>query len=76
MVPVGEVTGKTIEDLTCHMAAGDMIIDSGNCYRDTSVAPQTCPSGDRFDLRKVAAALRRSRLPPAALTRLATAMRP
>jgi len=32
MVPAGEITGKTIEDLASHMAAGDTIIDGGNSY--------------------------------------------
>jgi 6-phosphogluconate dehydrogenase len=32
MVPAGEVTGKTIDDLAAHMAAGDTIIDGGNSY--------------------------------------------
>ena len=32
MVPAGDVTGKTIEDLAAHMASGDTIIDGGNSY--------------------------------------------
>jgi 6-phosphogluconate dehydrogenase len=32
MVPAGEITGKTIEDLASHMEAGDTIIDGGNSY--------------------------------------------
>ncbi len=32
MVPSGEVTGKTIEDLASHMDSGDTIIDGGNSY--------------------------------------------
>jgi len=32
MVPAGEITGKTIEDLAAHMEAGDTIIDGGNSY--------------------------------------------
>jgi 6-phosphogluconate dehydrogenase len=32
MVPAGDVTGKTIEDLATHMGAGDTIIDGGNSY--------------------------------------------
>ena len=32
MVPAGEVTGQTIEDLASHMDSGDMIIDGGNSY--------------------------------------------
>jgi 6-phosphogluconate dehydrogenase len=32
MVPSGDVTGKTIEDLASHMATGDTIIDGGNSY--------------------------------------------
>jgi len=32
MVPAGDVTGKTIEDLASHMATGDTIIDGGNSY--------------------------------------------
>src|ERR1019366_8995927 len=32
MVPAGEVTGETIEELASHMDPGDMIIDGGNSY--------------------------------------------
>jgi 6-phosphogluconate dehydrogenase len=32
MVPAGEITGKTIDDLGSHMEAGDTIIDGGNSY--------------------------------------------
>jgi 6-phosphogluconate dehydrogenase len=32
MVPAGEITGKTIEELASHMDSGDMIIDGGNSY--------------------------------------------
>jgi 6-phosphogluconate dehydrogenase len=32
MVPAGDITGKTIEDLASHMTAGDTIIDGGNSY--------------------------------------------
>ncbi len=32
MVPSGEITGKTIEDVASHMERGDMIIDGGNSY--------------------------------------------
>ncbi len=32
MVPAGDVTGKTIDDLVGHMGAGDAIIDGGNSY--------------------------------------------
>jgi 6-phosphogluconate dehydrogenase len=32
MVPAGEVTGKTIEELAAHMTAEDTIIDGGNSY--------------------------------------------
>jgi 6-phosphogluconate dehydrogenase len=32
MVPAGEITGKTIEDLASHMESGDTIIDGGNSY--------------------------------------------
>jgi 6-phosphogluconate dehydrogenase len=32
MVPAGEITGKTIDDLAAHMEAGDTIIDGGNSY--------------------------------------------
>ncbi len=32
MVPAGEITGKTIEDLASHMESGDVIIDGGNSY--------------------------------------------
>lgn len=32
MVPAGEVTGKTIEELASHMESGDTIIDGGNSY--------------------------------------------
>jgi 6-phosphogluconate dehydrogenase len=32
MLPAGEITGKTIDDLASHMDAGDTIIDGGNSY--------------------------------------------
>src|SRR5580704_14096460 len=32
MVPAGEITRKTIEDLASHMQHGDVIIDGGNSY--------------------------------------------
>jgi 6-phosphogluconate dehydrogenase len=32
MVPAGEITGRTIEDLASHMESGDTIIDGGNSY--------------------------------------------
>ena len=32
MVPSGEITGKTIEELASHMERGDTIIDGGNSY--------------------------------------------
>ena len=32
MVPSGDMTGKTIEDLASHMDSGDTIIDGGNSY--------------------------------------------
>jgi 6-phosphogluconate dehydrogenase len=32
MVPAGDITGKTIEDLASHMETGDIIIDGGNSY--------------------------------------------
>jgi 6-phosphogluconate dehydrogenase len=32
MVPAGEITGKTIDDLAEHMTDGDTIIDGGNSY--------------------------------------------
>jgi 6-phosphogluconate dehydrogenase len=32
MVPAGDITGKTIEELGSHMESGDMIIDGGNSY--------------------------------------------
>src|ERR1700722_2412509 len=32
MVPAGEITGQTIEDLASHMESGDTIIDGGNSY--------------------------------------------
>lgn len=32
MVPAGDVTGKTIDDLAGHMAAEDIIIGGGNSY--------------------------------------------
>src|ERR1035437_4156461 len=32
MVPAGEITGTTIDDLASHMASGDVIIDGGNSY--------------------------------------------
>jgi 6-phosphogluconate dehydrogenase len=38
MVPSGEITGKTIEDVASHMEAGDMIIDGGNSYYRDDIA--------------------------------------
>ena len=38
MVPSGEITGKTIEDLSSHMEEGDMIIDGGNSYYRDDIA--------------------------------------
>jgi len=38
MVPSGEITGKTIEDVASHMQAGDMIIDGGNSYYRDDIA--------------------------------------
>ena len=32
MVPAGEITGSTIDDLASHMDSGDIIIDGGNSY--------------------------------------------
>ena len=32
MVPAGEITQKTIEELGSHMSGGDIIIDGGNSY--------------------------------------------
>jgi 6-phosphogluconate dehydrogenase len=32
MVPAGEITGETIDDLAAHMESGDTIIDGGNSY--------------------------------------------
>src|SRR5487761_998032 len=32
MVPAGEITGKTIQELASHMAPGDTIVDGGNSY--------------------------------------------
>jgi 6-phosphogluconate dehydrogenase len=32
MLPAGEITGKTIEELASRMSAGDTIIDGGNSY--------------------------------------------
>ncbi len=32
MVPAGDITAKTIEELAAHMTAGDTIIDGGNSY--------------------------------------------
>jgi 6-phosphogluconate dehydrogenase len=46
MVPAGEITGKTIEDLASHMESGDTIIDGGNSYyRDDIRRAASCPSG-------------------------------
>ncbi len=38
MVPSGETTGKTIEDVASHMEQGDMIIDGGNSYYRDDIA--------------------------------------
>jgi 6-phosphogluconate dehydrogenase len=36
MVPAGEITGRTIDDLAAHLVAGDTLVDGGNShYRDT-----------------------------------------
>jgi 6-phosphogluconate dehydrogenase len=32
MVPAGDITGKTMEELASHMTNGDIIIDGGNSY--------------------------------------------
>jgi 6-phosphogluconate dehydrogenase len=32
MVPAGDITGSTIDEVASHMSAGDMIIDGGNSY--------------------------------------------
>jgi 6-phosphogluconate dehydrogenase len=47
MVPAGEITGKTIEDLATHMDSGDIIIDGGNSYYrdDISRAAALAKSG-------------------------------
>ncbi|MHB8263650.1 MAG: phosphogluconate dehydrogenase (NAD(+)-dependent, decarboxylating) [Acidimicrobiales bacterium] len=38
MVPSGEVTGNTIEELASHMEKGDTIIDGGNSYYRDDIA--------------------------------------
>ncbi len=38
MVPSGEITGQTIEDVASHMKKGDMIIDGGNSYYRDDIA--------------------------------------
>ncbi|MGH2852294.1 MAG: phosphogluconate dehydrogenase (NAD(+)-dependent, decarboxylating) [Solirubrobacteraceae bacterium] len=38
MVPAGDVTGKTIEELASHMERGDMIVDGGNSYYRDDIA--------------------------------------
>ncbi len=38
MVPSGEITGKTIEEVASHMEPGDMIIDGGNSYYRDDIA--------------------------------------
>jgi len=38
MVPAGEITGKTIEEVASHMENGDMIIDGGNSYYRDDIA--------------------------------------
>ncbi|MGC8513626.1 MAG: phosphogluconate dehydrogenase (NAD(+)-dependent, decarboxylating) [Acidimicrobiales bacterium] len=38
MVPSGEITGQTIEDVASHMEKGDMIIDGGNSYYRDDIA--------------------------------------
>jgi 6-phosphogluconate dehydrogenase len=38
MVPSGEITGKTIEEVASHMERGDMIIDGGNSYYRDDIA--------------------------------------
>jgi len=41
MVPSGEITGKTIEEVASHMERGDMIIDGGNSYYRDDIARAT-----------------------------------
>ena len=45
MVPAGEVTGKTIEDLASHMDSGDTIIDGGNSYYRDDIRRAAALSG-------------------------------
>ena len=45
MVPAGEITGKTIEDLGALMEQGDTIIDGGNSYYRDDIARAARLSG-------------------------------
>ncbi|MHB8328294.1 MAG: phosphogluconate dehydrogenase (NAD(+)-dependent, decarboxylating) [Acidimicrobiales bacterium] len=50
MVPSGDVTGKTIEDLASHMERGDTIIDGGNSYYRDDIARAATLSGQGIHL--------------------------
>jgi 6-phosphogluconate dehydrogenase len=50
MVPAGEVTGKTIDDLATHMSAGDTIIDGGNSYYRDDMRRASVLSGHGINL--------------------------
>jgi len=50
MVPSGEITGKTIEEVASHMERGDMIIDGGNSYYRDDIARAASLSGQGIHL--------------------------
>jgi len=50
MVPSGEITGKTIEEVASHMERGDMIIDGGNSYYRDDIARAASLSGHGIHL--------------------------
>jgi 6-phosphogluconate dehydrogenase len=50
MVPSGEITGKTIEEVASHLERGDMIIDGGNSYYRDDIARAASLSGQGIHL--------------------------
>jgi 6-phosphogluconate dehydrogenase len=50
MVPSGEITGKTIEEVASHMERGDIIIDGGNSYYRDDIARAASLSGQGIHL--------------------------
>jgi 6-phosphogluconate dehydrogenase len=48
MLPAGDITGKTIEDLASHMEPGDTIIDGGNSYYRDDIRRAAALSPERI----------------------------